>query len=58
MKGGRWDVIEMLTFDGRFESSGNVFIDLEYSPDEAASLQMRADLMAGLRKFGKARSSG
>ena len=32
-------------------SSGNVFIDLGYSPDEAAILQMRADLMADLRKF-------
>jgi hypothetical protein len=27
-------------------SSGNVFLDLGYSPDEAAILQMRADLMA------------
>jgi len=36
-------------------SSGNVFIDLGYSPDEAAVLQMRADLMADLRKFVKAR---
>jgi len=37
------------------KSSGNVFIDLGYSPDEAAILQMRADLMADLRKFIKAR---
>jgi len=37
------------------ESSGNVFIDLGYSPDEAAILQMRADLMAGLRKFIRAK---
>jgi predicted XRE-type DNA-binding protein len=37
------------------ESSGNVFIDLGYSPDEAAILQMRADLVAGLRKFIKAK---
>jgi predicted XRE-type DNA-binding protein len=36
-------------------SSGNVFIDLGYSPDEAAILQMRADIMADLRKFIKAR---
>lgn len=36
-------------------SSGNVFIDLGYSPDEAAILQMRADLMADLRKWIKAR---
>jgi predicted XRE-type DNA-binding protein len=33
------------------DSSGNVFIDLGFSPDEAAVLQMRADLMTGLRKF-------
>ena len=36
-------------------SSGNVFIDLGYSPDEAAILQMRADLMADLRKCIKTR---
>lgn len=36
-------------------SSGNVFIDLGYSPDEAAILQMRADLMADLRKFIRAK---
>ncbi|MBU2621827.1 MAG: helix-turn-helix domain-containing protein [Proteobacteria bacterium] len=36
-------------------SSGNVFVDLGYSPDEAAVLQMRADLMADLRKVLKAR---
>jgi predicted XRE-type DNA-binding protein len=36
-------------------SSGNVFIDLGYSADEAAILQMRADLMADLRKFIKAK---
>ena len=35
-------------------SSGNVFIDLGYSPEEAAILKMRADLMAELRKFIKA----
>ncbi len=34
-------------------SSGNVFADLGYSPDEAAILQMRADLMSDLRKFLK-----
>jgi predicted XRE-type DNA-binding protein len=33
------------------DSSGNVFIDLGFSPDEAAVLQMRADLMTGLRKL-------
>ena len=31
-------------------SSGNVPIDLGYSPDEAAILQMRADLMADRHK--------
>lgn len=36
-------------------SSGNVFIDLGYSPDEAAILQIRADLMADIRKFIKAK---
>lgn len=36
-------------------SSGNVFVDLGYSPDEAAILQMRADLMGDIRKFIKAR---
>ncbi len=36
-------------------SSGNVFVDLGYSPDEAAILQMRADLMADIRKFIKAK---
>ncbi|MDI6756197.1 MAG: helix-turn-helix transcriptional regulator [Thermodesulfobacteriota bacterium] len=34
-------------------SSGNVFIDLGFSPDEAAILQMRSELMADLRKFIK-----
>ncbi|MCX6224787.1 MAG: helix-turn-helix transcriptional regulator [Bacteroidia bacterium] len=34
-------------------SSGNVFVDLGYSQDEAAILQMRADLMADIRKFIK-----
>lgn len=32
-------------------SSGNIFRDLGYSAEEAAILQMRADLMAKLRKF-------
>ena len=36
-------------------SSGNVFIDLGYSQEEAAILQMRADLIADLRKFIKAK---
>lgn len=33
------------------KSSGNVFIDLGYSQEDAAILQMRADLMDTLRKF-------
>jgi predicted XRE-type DNA-binding protein len=37
------------------KSSGNVFVDLGYSPDEAPILQMRADLMADLRNFIKAK---
>ena len=37
------------------ESSGNVFADLGYPADEAAILQMRADLMADLRKLIKDR---
>jgi len=36
-------------------SSGNVFIDLGYPPEEAAILQMRADLMSDLRKLIKAK---
>ena len=38
-----------------FNSLGNVFNDLGFSRDEAAILQMRADLMADLRKFIKER---
>jgi predicted XRE-type DNA-binding protein len=41
--------------EGVVNSSGNIFVDLGYSPDEAAILQMRADLMADLRKFIKAK---
>jgi len=37
------------------DSSGNVFADIGYPPDEAAILQMRADLMADLRKFIRAK---
>ena len=36
-------------------SSANVFVDLGFSPEEAAILQMRADLMADLRKVIKAK---
>ena len=39
------------------KSSGNVFIDLGYSPEEAAIFQMRADLMARLRKFIEAKET-
>jgi len=41
--------------EGVVSSSGNVFIDLGYPPEEAAILQMRADLMADLRKIIKTR---
>lgn len=37
------------------DSSGNTFADLGFSPEEAAILQMRADLMAKLRKIIKNR---
>jgi predicted XRE-type DNA-binding protein len=40
---------------GTLDSSGNVFIDLGFPPDEAAVLQMRADLIAELRKVIKTR---
>ena len=36
-------------------SAGNVFVDLGFSPEEAAILQMRAELMADLRKFLQAK---
>ena len=38
------------------DSSGNIFIDLGFPPDEAAVLQMRADLMADIRKFIKSKN--
>ena len=37
------------------DSSANVFIDLGFTPDEAAVLQMRAGLMVDLRKFIEAK---
>jgi predicted XRE-type DNA-binding protein len=37
--------------DAIIKSSGDVFVDLGYSPEEAVILQMRADLMDNLRKF-------
>ena len=41
--------------EGITNSSGNIFLDLGYSPNEAAILQMRADLMSDLRKFIRAK---
>ncbi len=38
------------------DSSGNLFIDLGFPPDEAAVLQMRADLMTDIRKFIKSKN--
>lgn len=35
------------------KSSGNVFLDLGFPPEEAAILQMRSEIMADLRKFIK-----
>lgn len=34
---------------GAHQSSGNVFVDLDFAPDEAAMLALRADLTARLR---------
>ena len=34
-------------------SSGNVFLDLGFPPEEAAILQMRSEIMTDLRKFIK-----
>ena len=36
-------------------SSGNVFADLGFPPDEAAVLEMRASLMVDLKKFIEAK---
>jgi len=38
------------------KSSGNVFLDLGFSPEEAAVLAMRAKLMADLRKYIKSKN--
>jgi len=35
------------------KSSGNVFLDLGFPPEEAAILEMRSEIMADLRKFIK-----
>ncbi|MEK6678115.1 MAG: XRE family transcriptional regulator [Nitrospirota bacterium] len=37
------------------KSSGNVFLDLGFSPEEAAILQMRSEIMADLRKIIKSK---
>jgi len=37
------------------KSSGNVFLDLGFPPEEAAILQMRSELMADLRKYIEAK---
>jgi predicted XRE-type DNA-binding protein len=37
------------------KSSGNVFLDLGFPPEEAAILQMRSEIMADLRTFIKAK---
>lgn len=39
-----------MTIEKIHESSGNVFIDLGFPPDEAAILTMRAALMVSLRE--------
>jgi predicted XRE-type DNA-binding protein len=39
-----------MTTEKIHESSGNVFIDLGFPPDEAAILSMRAELMVSLRE--------
>jgi len=39
-----------MTTEKIHESSGNVFIDLGFPPEEAAILSMRAELMARLRE--------
>lgn len=36
---------------GFVDSTGNVFIDLGYTPEEAAVLQMRGDLLVKLLKY-------
>jgi len=41
--------------DAIVKSSGNIFIDLGYAPEEASILQMRTDLMDNLRKFIEAK---
>jgi predicted XRE-type DNA-binding protein len=40
---------------GIVKSSGNVFADLGFPPEEAAILQMRSELMVDLRKYIEAK---
>jgi predicted XRE-type DNA-binding protein len=40
---------------GIIKSSGDVFLDLEFPPEEAAILQMRSELMVDLRKYIEAK---
>lgn len=40
---------------GIVKSSGNVFLDLGFPPEEAAILQMRSELMVDLRKYIEAK---
>ena len=44
-----------MTTEKIHESSGNVFIDMGFPPDEAAILTMRAELMVSLRETIAAR---
>ena len=37
------------------KSSGNIFLDLGFPPEEATVLQMRSEVMADLRKFIKSK---
>ncbi len=40
---------------GIVKSSGNVFLDLGFPPEEAAILQMRSELMVDLREYIEAK---
>jgi predicted XRE-type DNA-binding protein len=40
---------------GIVKSSGSVFVDLGFPPEEAAILQMRSELMVDLRKYIEAK---
>jgi len=47
MRQGAWSSCHFL------KSSGNIFIDLGFTPEEAAILQMRSEIMVDLRKLIK-----